>query len=131
MAKVTYVGAIEQVSGALIKKSKKEPCKQQAMAKHLSGSSWHNRLYLGNPAPRSTPPTAKEMALHTKFRTVSQARDERSQDLMNMTQDQEAYRKARKVTGFKYHSFRAWLFAKAWENYKEDSHSVVWPAQGL
>ena len=127
MAKVTYVGAIESVSGALIKKSKKEPCKQQALAKHLKNSAFHNRLYLGNPSPRSTPPTAKEMALHTKFKTCQQAARERAQDLTHMTQDQEAYREARKAANFKYHSFRGWMTGKAFENYKEETHSVVWP----
>ena len=76
---------------------------------------------------RTTPPTSKEMALHTKFRTVRLAALERAQDLMHMTQDQASYNEAKKAAGFKYTTFNGWLFAKGWENYKEESHSVVWP----
>ncbi|MBR4564569.1 MAG: hypothetical protein IKO26_08975 [Paludibacteraceae bacterium] len=76
---------------------------------------------------RTTPPTSKEMAHHTKFKTCVQAANERSQDLMNMTQDQASYREARKLKGCKYHTFHGWLVGKAFEYYIEGSHSVVWP----
>ena len=76
---------------------------------------------------RKSPPTSKEMAQHTKFRTCLLAARERAEDLMNMTQDQAAYNTAKKSAGFKYHTFRGWLTAKAWQYYSEQSHSVVWP----
>ena len=76
---------------------------------------------------RTTPPSAKEMAHHTKFRTCAIAANERAQDLMHMTQDQEAYREAKKAAGFKYHTFRGWLVAKAVQYYNDSTGKVVWP----
>ena len=127
MAKSKLAYPYEELSGQLTRPTKNNPCRFRTQAKMLRQSGHVTRLYVDIPSERTTPPSAKEMALHTKFRTVALARDERAQDLMHMTQDQAAYSEAKKVTGFKYHSFRNWLFAKAWENYKEESHSVVWP----
>ena len=128
MAKSNLNPIFENVSGKLHGRTAKgDQCKQMVLAKHLKQSSHHNRVYIGNPEPRSTPPTAKEMALHTKFRTCVQAANERAEDLMNMTQDQAAYSEAKKSAGFKYHTFRGWLVAKAFQYYSEQSHSVVWP----
>ena len=121
MAQVVYLDPIDHVSGKISKK-------YRTVYNYRKASK---RKYTQVRDTRTTPPTANEMALHTKFRTVRLAALERAQDLMNMTQDQAAYAEARKVTGFKYTTFNGWLFAKAWENYKDESHSVIWPEQGL
>ena len=131
MAKSTLSPMFENIKGKLYgpssNKKGDQDCKQLILAKHLSLSDHHNRVYLGNPTPRTTPPSAREMALHTKFKTCVQAANERSMDLMNMTQDQAAYSTAKQVSGFKYHSIRGWLVAKAFQYYSDNTHSVVWP----
>ena len=132
-AKVGAAG-IEYIQGAL-KRPKKENGHNHCnylVATHRSAATESpdcQRLYTfdADRYKRTTPPTAKEMALHTKFKTCQQAARERAQDLTHMTQDQEAYREARKAANFKYHSFRGWMTGKAFENYKEETHSVVWP----
>ena len=117
MAQVVYLDPIDHVSGKISKK-------YRTVYNYRKASK---RKFTQVRDARTTPPTSKEMALHTKFRTVRLAALERAQDLMHMTQDQASYNEARKASGFKYTTFNGWLFAKGWENYKEESHSVVWP----
>ena len=117
MADVVYLDPIDHVSGKISKKFR-------TVYNYRKASK---RKYTQVRDARSTPPTAKEMALHTKFRTVALARNERAQDLMHITQDQAAYTEARKATGFKYTTFFGWLFAKAWEYYNDNTGKVVWP----
>jgi hypothetical protein len=78
---------------------------------------------------RNTPPTAKEMALHTQFRTIQRAVTERIGDLMVMTQDQAAYSRYRQKYGdrFKYGSIRMWLVGMGFALWNESKHTVDWP----
>ena len=117
MSAVYFLDPIDYISGKISKKYRTVYNRRRASDKR----------YTQVRDARTTPPTAKEMAQHTKFRTCVQAANERAQDLMSMTQDQAAYSNAKKTAGFKYHSFRGWLVGKAFENYNDNTGKVVWP----
>ena len=117
MSAVYFLDPIDYISGKISKKYRTVYNRRRASDKR----------YTQVRDARTTPPTAKEMAQHTKFRTCVLAANERAQDLINMTQDQTAYREAKKAAGFKYHSFRGWLVAQAFQYYNDSTGKVVWP----
>ncbi len=121
MAKVVYSAGIDHVSGALSKpaKSGQHSCEKMLLATHrvaATESSDCNRLYLRKKVKRSTPPTAKEMANHTRFKTVAQAVLERAQDLMQMTQDQQNFVAQKDLAGGK-RTMKAYLWKVCGEAY--------------
>ncbi|MBR4564725.1 MAG: hypothetical protein IKO26_09775 [Paludibacteraceae bacterium] len=121
MAKVTYSAGIDHVSGAFSKPGKngQHSCEKMLLATHRvapTESSDCNRLYLRKKIKRSTPPTAKEMAAKTRFKAVAQAVKERSQDLTNMTQDQQNFLAQKNLAGGKK-TMRAYLWKICGETY--------------
>ena len=125
MAKTKPTPLYETISGTLYKK-KNDPCAQSIVAKHLRNSAFHNRVYLGDPSPRSTPPSPTEIERRTQFGYVAAAVKARKQDLMSITADQAAFAAASKEPGFKYHSYHGWLFGRAWKGYNPTTHEVTW-----
>ena len=120
MGKVFYDDPINHISGKISKKYR--TVYNHKRASKLNFTSVHG--------DRTTPPSAAEMAIHTKFRIVRLAAQNRSMNLSNLTQDQMAFLNERKTQGsaFKYSTYRGWLFGKAWQNYNDSTGQVVWPA---
>jgi len=96
MAKVEYADAIKTVSGALTKINKKSQHaadQKMVLATHRVASTTSNacsRLYLRglSAVSRTSPFTAKENEIHTRFAVVSAAVAARKKDLSKITQDQ-------------------------------------------
>ena len=98
MAKVNWATGISSVSGALAKPVKKEghSCGDYLLATHRLAATTSpdcNRLYI-KPADnykRSTPVSAREIELRTRFRAVSIAVAARAIDLNQISTDQAAF----------------------------------------
>ena len=67
-----------------------------------------------------------EQIIQGKFSTVRATALVRSRDLAHLTADQARWALARKA-GDPHTTFNGWLFAKGWENYDEESGTVIWP----
>ena len=120
MGKVFYEDPIEHISGKISKKYR--TVYNYKRASKLKFTSVHG--------DRTTPETATELAIRSRFKVCRQAAQTRSMDLSHLTQDQQAFLAERKAQGnaFKYTTYRGWLFGKAWKNFDENSNAVVWPA---
>lgn len=70
---------------------------------------------------RTTPVGENELAIRNKFRVVRLAAQERAMDLSKVSADQEVFIAERKVEGFKYTTYKGWLFAKAYKHYDEQT----------
>lgn len=102
------------------------------------GSAHHTSAYGGITVARvavrfnarNTPPTADELAQHTKFKTIQNLVSTRLEDLLVVTQDQAAYSRYRQKYGdrFKYGSIRMWLVGMGFALYNDSKHTVDWPA---
>ena len=96
MAKVEYADAIKTVSGALTKINKKSPHagdQKMVLATHRVAATTNpncSRIYLRglSAVSRSTPLSAREAQIRTRFTAVTRAVAARAKDLMNMTTDQ-------------------------------------------
>ena len=96
MAKASYAPIFETVSGALNKINKKSPHaedQKMVLATHRVAATTNpncSRLYLRglSSISRSTPLSAREAQIRTRFTAVTRAVAARAKDLMNMTTDQ-------------------------------------------
>ena len=120
MGKVVYDDPINHISGKISKQYR--TVYNYKRASKLKFTSVHG--------DRTTPETATELAIRSRFKVCRQAAMNRSMDLSHLTQDQMAFRNEYKTQGsaFKYTTYRGWLFGKAWKNYDENTNTVVWPA---
>ena len=99
MAKATYAPMFETVSGALNKIDKKSPHaadKKMVLATHRKAPTTSpdcSRVYLRglSSVTRSTPVTAKETGIRTKFAAVSTAVNTRLHDTTKQAADQAAF----------------------------------------
>jgi len=96
MAKVEWSAGIDSVSGALSKPSKngQHSCAKMLLGTHrvaATMSSDCNRLYLRKKTKRSTPVTADEQLVRTRFATVSRAVAQRRNDLSKIPTDLAAF----------------------------------------
>ncbi len=120
MGKVFYDDPINHISGKISKKFR--TVYNHKRASKLNFTSVHG--------DRTTAVTATEQAIRSKFRVVRLAANARAMDLTTLTQDQMAFRNEYKSqgSGFKYTTFRGWLFGKGWRYYDAGTNTVVWPA---
>ena len=93
MAKVEWSAGIDTVSGALSKpgNNPQHSCSKMLLGTHRIAATTNpdcNRLYLRKKVKRSTPVTARESQIRTRFTAVTRAVAQRAKDLMNMTTDQ-------------------------------------------
>ena len=96
MAKVEWSAGIDTVSGALAKPSKsgQHSCSKMLLGTHrvaATTSSDCNRLYLRKKVKRSTPVTADEQLVRTRFAQVSRAVAQRRNDLSKIPTDLAAF----------------------------------------
>ena len=92
MAKVEWSAGIDSVSGALSKPSKsgQHSCAKMLLGTHrvaATQSSDCNRLYLRKKTKRSTPVTADEQVVRTRFAQVARAVNQRRNDLTKIATD--------------------------------------------
>ena len=93
MGKVTYAPGIQFVNGSLAKPKKQNGHNHgdYLIGTHRIAATTSpdcNRLYLRKKVKRSTPVTARESQIRTRFSAVTRAVAQRAKDLMNMTTDQ-------------------------------------------
>ena len=93
MANVEWSAGIDSVSGALAKPSKsgQHSCDKMLLGTHRIAATTNDhctRIYLRKKRKRSTPVTAREAQIRTRFSAVTRAVAARAKDLMNMTTDQ-------------------------------------------
>ncbi len=100
MAKATYAPMFETVSGALNKIDKKSPHaadQKMVLTTHRKAPTTSpdcSRVYLRdlNSVTRTTPLTAKEQTIHTKFAAVSAAVNTRMHDATKQEADLAAFK---------------------------------------
>ena len=117
MGKVVFEDPIEHISGKISKKFR--TCYNYRRAS--------KRKYTSVRGDRTTPVSADESKQRIKFRVARLAALDRSMDLSKVSADQEVFLAERKVEGFKYTTYKGWLFAKAYKYYDEESGTVKWP----
>ena len=117
MGKVVFEDPIEHISGKISKKFR--TCYNFRRAS--------KRKYTSVRGDRTTPVGENELAIRNKFRVVRLAAQERAMDLSKVSADQEVFLAERKVEGFKYTTYKGWLFAKAWKCYDESTNTVTMP----
>ncbi len=118
MGLVVFEDPIEHISGKISKKFR--TCYNFRRAS--------KRKYTSVRGDRTTPVSADESKQRIKFRVVRLAALDRSMDLSKVSADQEVFLAERKVDGFKYTTYKGWLFAKAYKYYDEQSGTVQWPS---
>ena len=96
MANVEWSAGIDSVSGALAKPSKsgQHSCTKMLLGTHRvapTESDKCNRLYLRRKVKRSTPVSAKEIAIRERFIAVQAAVNTRANSLEHVTSDQAAF----------------------------------------
>lgn len=99
MAKASYAPLFETVSGALNKINKKSPHaadQKMVLTTHRKAPTTNpdcSRVYIRdlNSITRSTPVSAKEVAIRLRFSTVSQTVNTRMHDLTKIAADQAAF----------------------------------------
>lgn len=106
MAKVEWSAGIDSVSGALAKpgNNPQHSCNKMLLGTHRVAATTSpdcNRLYLRKKTKRSTMPSANELAIRARFTAVSQAVSARRNDLMQITDDQIAFREQKDQPGGK------------------------------
>ena len=117
MGRVVFEDPIEHISGKISKKFR--TCYNFRRAS--------KRKYTSVRGDRTTPVGENELAIRNKFRVVRLAALDRSMDLSKVSADQEVFLAERKVEGFKYTTYKGWLFAKAWKCYDESTNTVTMP----
>lgn len=121
MAHVEWSAGIDSVSGALSKPGKngQHSCQKMLLGTHRVAATENpncNRLYLRKKTKRSTPPTAREMAVRTRFAAVRQAVWDRAHDLNQISQDQGAFLAQKDTAGGKK-TMNAYLWKLCGEAY--------------
>ena len=132
MAKVEYADAIKTVSGALTKINKKsEHAADQKMvlATHRVAPTQSNacsRLYLRglSAVTRTTPITADEQVLRTRFSKVSKAVAARKKDLNHVASDLAAF-KAQKDTPNGKKTLNAYLWKVVGDAYDANPNDAM------
>ena len=119
MGKVYYDDPINHISGKISKKYR--TVYNHKRASKLNFTSVHG--------DRTTPVTADELEHRLKFKVVRLAALERSMNLSHLTYDQMDFLAERqeKGSGFKYTTYKGWLFGKAWKCYNESTNQVNMP----
>ena len=117
MGLVVFEDPIEHISGKISKKFR--TCYNFRRAS--------KRKYTSVRGDRTTPVSADESKQRIKFRVARLAALDRSMDLSKVSADQEVFLAERKVDGFKYTTYKGWLFSKAYKYYDEESGTVKWP----
>ena len=117
MGLVVFEDPIEHISGKISKKFR--TCYNFRRAS--------KRKYTSVRGDRTTPVGENELAIRNKFRVARLAAQERAMDLSKVSADQEVFLAERKVEGFKYTTYKGWLFAKAWKCYDESTNTVTMP----
>ena len=117
MGLVVFEDPIEHISGKISKKFR--TCYNYRRAS--------KRKYTSVRGDRTTPVSADESKQRIKFRVARLAALDRSMDLSKVSADQEVFLAERKVDGFKYTTYKGWLFSKAYKYYDEESGTVKWP----
>ena len=118
MAKATYAPMFETVSGALNKIDKKSPHaadQKMVLATHRKAPTTSpdcSRVYLRDlkSVTRTTPVTAKETGIRTKFAVVSAAVNTRLNDPTKQAADEAAF-KAQKDTANGKKTMRSYLWS--------------------
>ena len=116
MGQVVFQDPVHHISGKISKKYRTTYNYRKAS----------ERKYTSIRGERTTPITPAEQIIQGKFSTVRAAALARSRDLAHLTADQARWALARKA-GDPHTTFNGWLFAKGWENYDEESGTVIWP----
>lgn len=119
MGKVMFLDPIDYISGKISKKFRTVYNRRR-----LS-----DRRYTQVRDERKTPVSVRETKQRNKFRVAQLAALDRSMDLSKISGDQDIYLLERKKAGFKYTTFRGWLFGKAYKYYDEETNQVQWPEQ--
>ena len=96
MAKVEWSAGIDSVSGALAKPGKngQHSCSKMLLGTHRIAATTNpncNRLFLRKKVQRSTPVTAEEVKVRSKFSAIASAVAVRAKDLSKMSADQIAF----------------------------------------
>ena len=117
MAKVFFLDPIDHISGKISKQHRTMFCYRRASKLN----------YTSVRGDRTTPVSADESKQRIKFRVVRLAALDRSMDLSKVSADQEVFLAERKVEGFKYTTYKGWLFGKAWKCFDESTNQVNWP----
>ena len=116
MGQVVFQDPVHHISGKISKKYRTTYNYRKAS----------ERKYTSIRGERTTPITPAEQLIQGKFSTVRAAALARSRDLAHLTADQARWALARKA-GDPHTTFNGWLFSKGWENYDEESGTVIWP----
>ena len=92
MAKVEWSAGIDSVSGALSKPgtNPQHSCAKMLLGTHRTAATTNpncNRLYLRKKVKRSTPVTADEQLVRTRFAQVARAVNQRRNDLTKLPTD--------------------------------------------
>ena len=119
MGKVHFLDPVDYISGKISQKYRTIYNRRRAS----------DRRYTQVRNERNTPASVTELDRRVKFKTVRQAAQNRSMDLMHLTYDQMDFIAERKAQGsaFKYTTYKGWLFGKAWKCYDESTHQVTMP----
>jgi len=126
MAKVEYADAIKTVSGALTKINKKSQHagdQKMVLATHRVAPTTNpncSNLYLRglSSVTRTTPVTADEQVIRSRFSAVARAVAARKKDLSHVASDLAAFN-AQKETGYK--TLRAYLWAVCGAEYDQQN----------
>ena len=123
MAIVQWSAGIDSVSGALAKpgSNPQHSCEHMLLGTHrvaATTSNKCNRLYLRKKVERSTLPTTNELAARARFTAVSAAVKARKNDLMQVTQDQEAFAAQQNLASGKK-TMKAYLWKVCGDAYDE------------
>ena len=119
MGKVHFLDPVDFISGKISQKYRTIYNRRRAS----------DRRYTQVRNERNTPASVAELDRRVKFKTVRQAAQNRSMDLMHLTYDQMDFIAERKTKGsaFKYSTFKGWLFGKAWKCYDSSTGQVTMP----
>lgn len=123
MAKVKWADGIEYVSGLLTKRPKagsmhNDHC-SALLATHRVAATENpvcTRLYMVGPYKRSTAMTTNELEARARFSAVATAVNNRSKDLVKITQDQINFKAQKDSPGGKK-TMRAYLWKVCGEEY--------------
>ena len=123
MAKVEWSAGIDSVSGALSKPSKsgQHSCSKMLLGTHrvaATTSTDCNKLFLRRKTKRSTPVTADEQVLRSRFAAVSRAVQARKKNLSYVATDLANFR-AQKDTG--YTTFYQYLWHLCADQYDQNN----------
>ena len=117
MANVEWSAGIDSVSGALSKpgKNPQHSCQKMLLGTHRVAPTTNpncNRLFLRKKVKRSTPPSADEIEMRSRFASIATAVAARMKNLSTITADQAAFY-AQKENGIPTFKAYIWSLEKA------------------